>query len=163
MGHVLASARQGFPVKGVVLLPIGGIAVGDPNAPLDSASAQNLRRETLIALAGPLVNAILAAVTAVVLFSLGPAPRLWLPPLVTVANLGVSFFWINLCLFAFNLLPAFPLDGGRILRAWLAQRMEYRKATRRAVSLGHLFAALFMLAGVWAQWLMLVGVFIFMA
>jgi len=161
LGHVFASTRQGFPIKGVVLLPIGGIAVGDPNAPVDSA--RSLRREIIISLAGPLVNAILAGATAVVLFSLGPAPGLWLPPLVTVANLGVSFFWINLCLFAFNLLPAFPLDGGRIVRAWLAQRMDYRKATRRAVNLGHVFAALFMLVGVWAQWLMLVGVFIFMA
>jgi len=118
LGHVFASTRQGFPIKGVVLLPIGGIAVGDPNAPVDSA--RSLRREIIISLAGPLVNAILAGATAVVLFSLGPAPGLWLPPLVTVANLGVSFFWINLCLFAFNLLPAFPLDGWR--REWTTAR-----------------------------------------
>lgn len=165
LGHALVSARQGFPVKGVILLPVGGIVIGDPS--LQVEASRSLRRETLIALAGPMVNATLAAITAVVLLSLAsagrPVPRFWVPPLVTVAHLGVSFFWINVCLFVFNLLPAFPLDGGRIFRSWLARRMEYRQATRRAVSLGHLFAALFMLGGVWVQWLMLVGVIIFMA
>src|SRR5262249_48429002 len=121
-----------------------------------------LRREALIALAGLSVNLVLAAITAVFLFSLGPASRLW-PPLVSADRLAVSFFWINVFLLAFNLLPSFPFDCGSVFRAWLAQRMELRKATRRSVSLGHMFAALFMLAGVWAQWLMLVGVFLFMA
>jgi Zn-dependent protease/predicted transcriptional regulator len=161
LAHIWISARQGLPVKGVVLLPIGGIAVGDPSVQPDSAGS--LRRETLIALAGPLVSLALAAIMATFLLRLGPASRLWAPPLVSADHLGISFFWINVCLLGFNLLPAFPLDGGRVLRAWLARRMEFRQATRRAVSLGHLFAALFMLAGVWAQWFMLVGVFLFMA
>ncbi len=163
IGHAVVSARQGLPVKGILLLPIGGLAMVDPT--VQGESARNLRRETLIALAGPLVNAIMAGATAVVLLAIGPAHRPWLPPAVTAANLGASFFWINVCLFVFNLLPAFPLDGGRICRAWLARRMEFRQATRRAVSLGHLFAGLFMLAGAAfsIQWLMLVGFFIFMA
>jgi len=163
IGHAIVSARQGFPVKGIVLLPIGGLAMIDST--VQEENARNLRTETLIALAGPLVSAILAGVTALILVVIGPAHNLWLPPLVTVANLGVSFFWINLSLFVFNLLPAFPLDGGRILRAFLAQRMEFRQATRRAVSVGHVFAGIFMLTGAAAniQWLMLVGFFIFMA
>jgi Zn-dependent protease/predicted transcriptional regulator len=161
LGHIVVAARQGFPVKAVILLPVGGITIGDPSIQVESA--RNLRRETLIALAGPMVYGILALATAVVLLSLGPAARLWKLPLLNVADLGASFFRINLFLFGLNLLPAFPLDGGRILRAWLAQRMEFRQATRRAVSLGHICAALLMLAGVWAQPLMLVGVFIFMA
>jgi Zn-dependent protease/CBS domain-containing protein len=160
-GHAVVSARQGFPVKALVLLPVGGIVIGDPS--LQVEASRSLRREALIALAGPLVNALLAGGTLVFLLSLRPAARLWQPPLVSVTDLGVSFFWINLCLCGINLLPAFPLDGGRIFRAWLARRMDYRTATRRAVSLGHLIAALFMLAGVWVQWLMLVGVIIFMA
>lgn len=161
LGHAAVADRQGFPVKAVILLPVGGIAIGDPSIQVESA--RNLRRETLIALAGPMVYGILALVTAVVLLTLGPAARLWKLPLLNVGDLGASFFRINLFLFGLNLLPAFPLDGGRILRAWLAQRMEFRQATRRAVSMGHLCAALLMLAGVWAQPLMLVGVFIFMA
>ena len=161
LGHALVSARQGFPVKAVILLPIGGVTIGDPSMQVESA--RSLRREMLTALAGPLVNGILAAISAVILLSLGPVSRLWAPPLISVANLGVSFFWINAFICGLNLLPAFPLDGGRILRAWLGQRRDFRQATRRAVSLGHLFAALMMLAGVWVQWLMLVGVVIFMA
>ncbi|HLY92265.1 MAG TPA: site-2 protease family protein [Candidatus Angelobacter sp.] len=161
LGHAWVAARQGFPVKAVVLLPIGGVAIGDPSVQVDSA--RSLRRETLIALAGPLVNAILAAITAAILLSRGPGSALLAPPLVSGVNLGISFFWINTFLFGLNLLPAFPLDGGRILRAWLAQRMEFPQATRRAVTIGHIFAGLLMFAGVWVQWLMLVGVFIFMA
>ena len=162
-GHALVSARQGFPIKAFVLLPVGGLAMVDPT--VQGESARNLRRETVIAMAGPLVSAVLAAVTALVFATMGPIRSLWLPPLVTVANLGISFFWINAGLCAINLLPAFPLDGGRIVRAWLAQRMEFRIATRKAVTLGHLFSGLFMLAGAITsiQWLMLTGFFIFMA
>jgi Zn-dependent protease/CBS domain-containing protein len=161
LGHTLVSARQGFAIKGVILLPIGGVAIGDPSVQVESA--RSFRREVLIALAGPLVNGILAAITGAVLLSQGPASRLWELPLLSVAHLGASFFWINTFLLGLNLLPAFPLDVGRILRAWLARRMDFRQATRRAVTLGHLFAALLMLAGVWVQWFMLVGVFIFLA
>jgi Zn-dependent protease/CBS domain-containing protein len=161
-GHVVASARMGVPIKGILLLPVGGIALGDPSA--QAENAHHLRRETAIALAGPLVNAVLAGATAAVLLSAG-THRPWLPPAVSTTNLAASFFWINISLVVFNLLPAFPLDGGRILRAVLARRMEFRRATRRAVSLGHLIAGLFMLAGAATsiQWLMLVGFFIFMA
>ncbi len=163
IGHAVVSSRQGFPIKGAVLLPIGGLALTDPA--VQGESTRNLRSETLIALAGPLVSALLAGATAVVFMAMGSIHNLWLPPLVTVANLGVSFFWINLCLCVFNLLPAFPLDGGRILRAWLAQTMELNQATRRAVTFGNVFAGVFMLAGaaINIQWLMLVGFFIFMA
>jgi Zn-dependent protease/CBS domain-containing protein len=160
-GHVVASARMGVPIKGILLLPIGGIALGDPT--VQAENAHHLRRETAIALAGPLVNVVLAGAAAVLLSTGAHGP--WLPPVVSATNLATSFFWINVCLVAFNLLPAFPLDGGRILRAWLARRMDFRRATRRAVSLGHLIAGLFMLAGAATsiQWLMLVGFFIFMA
>jgi len=161
-GHAVVAARSGFPVRGVVLFPVGGVAVVDPN--VQTESARNLPRETRIALAGPLVNIFLAGICGLVLLSRGPAATLWSQPLVSVTYLGKSFFWINVCLLAINLLPAFPLDGGRIFRAWLGRRIEFRQATRRAVTLGHLFSALFMLAGALGQqWLMLVGFFIFMA
>jgi len=163
LGHAVASARHGVSVKAVLLLPIGGIAIGDPTE--HAEAVRNLRQEIVIALAGPLVSGVLAAIAFVVLLAMGFGQKIWNPPLVSVANLGTSFFWINVCLLIVNLLPAFPLDVGRILRARLAQRMEFRQATRRAVNFAHIFAGLFMLLGATLsiQWLMLVGVFIFMA
>src|ERR1051325_1812709 len=93
-GHVWAAVRQGFPVKGFVLLPIGGLSIGDPA--LQEESARNLRKEISIALAGPLVNAVMAGATAAVLFTMGTAGGLRpKPPLVTPANLITSFFWIH--------------------------------------------------------------------
>jgi Zn-dependent protease/predicted transcriptional regulator len=163
-GHVWVSARRGFPIKGFVLLPIGGLTMGDPS--IQEESARNLRKEISIALAGPLVNAVLAGITAAAIFAMGMVHTIRLTSLVlTPANLVTSFFWINTCLFVVNLLPAFPLDGGRILRAVLARRMDFRLATRRAVSLGQIFAGLFMLAGAALniQGLMLIGFFIFIA
>src|ERR1051326_2856273 len=100
-GHVWAAVRQGFPVKGFVLLPIGGLSIGDPA--LQEESARNLRKEISIALAGPLVNAVLAGGSAAVLFALGTAHTLRLtPPLVSPFNLITSFFWINASLCAVN-------------------------------------------------------------
>ena len=124
LGHAWASARKGFPIKAMILLPIAGLAMADPTVQGDSA--RNLRRETFIALAGPLVSVTLAGATALSFLALGlPLYSLWLPPLVTVAHMGISFFWVNAALCVFNLLPAYPLDGGKILRAWLAQRVAY--------------------------------------
>jgi CBS domain-containing protein len=89
---------------------------------------------------------------------------LWSKPWITITALARSFFWTNVFLFAFNLLPAFPMDGGRVLRAWLARKMEFQQATRRAVTIGHVFAATFMLIGaVSSPWLMIIGLFMFLA
>lgn len=161
IGHAVTAARSGIPMGGSILLPIGGIPLVDPNALVDSS--RNLRREIFVAAAGPLVNLLLAALSGISLLALPPKGNLWTQPLVTVADLGRSFFWINACLFAFNLLPAFPLDGGRVFRAWRAQTRDFRAATRQAVNLGHLFAAAFMFAGISSQWLMLSGLILFMA
>ena len=95
-GHVWVSARQGFPIKGFVLLPIGGLTMGDPT--LQEESARNLRKEISIALAGPLVNVVLAAITAASDARNGNCQTLRLMPLVTPLNLISSFFWINACL-----------------------------------------------------------------
>jgi len=159
LGHVLAAARNGLPMKGTILFPIGGVALADPI----TQDPTRLAQETRIAAAGPLVNAFLAGVSGLVLISRAPVASLWARPLITTSALGRSFFWINLFLFVVNLLPAFPLDGGRVFRIWLAGRMEFQPATRRAVTLGHLFAGAFMLAGLTSQWFMLVGLVLFMA
>jgi Zn-dependent protease/predicted transcriptional regulator len=162
LGHVVAGARNGLPMKGTILLPIGGMGLADPNPPAGPASPGSFARELRVAAAGPLVNMFLAGGTGLFLLRQGSA-TLWSMPLVNVDALGRSFFWINVLIAGVNLLPAFPLDGGRVLRAWLAQGMEYRQATRRAVNLGHLFAGGFMVAGLASQWSLLTGLFLFWA
>ena len=161
-GHIVAAARAGTPLRGVVLLPTGGVSVADPNSLLESKL--NVARETRIAAAGPFASGLAAAITGVAAAIWFPAGYLRTTPLVSIDALARSFFWYNVFLFAANLLPAYPLDAGRVLRARLAQNRDLRGATRQAVNLGHLCAAAFMLAGVlWSQWLMLAGLSLFFA
>ncbi len=159
LGHMLATLRQRLPAHSVVLLPIGGVSL------LQESSRQKLEpnRELRIALAGPAVNLLLAFLAAAVVLSVAPEAALWKQPFVYSGNLPRSFFWMNLFLGVFNLLPAYPADGGRIVRSLLARRMDVMRATRRAVSIGQGFAMVFILAGIWNTWLMLVGFFLFVA
>jgi Zn-dependent protease/CBS domain-containing protein len=162
MGHASVAARYGVPVRGIMLLPIGGITLMDPQDHMDSV--KNPARETWIAIAGPLVNLLLAAFSGLIFLTWTPRVDLWSQPWVTTTALARSFFWTNVFLFAFNLLPAFPSDGGRVLRAWLVRKMDYQQATRRAVTVGNIFSATFMLLGaIFSPWLMVVGLFMFFA
>lgn len=164
LGHAVVARRRGVPVRGIMLLPIGGMTMMDTQDHLESM--KNPVRETWIAAAGPMVNVFLAAISGAVMLSVRhPHPiDLWSRPLITTTALARSFFWTNIFLFAFNLLPAFPMDGGRVLRAWLARKMDFQLATRRAVTVGHVFAAGFMLLGVvYTPWLMILGLFMFLA
>lgn len=162
MGHAIVARRSGIPVRGIMLLPIGGITLMDPQDHMDSI--KNPVRETRIAIAGPIVNILLAIVSGAIMLGRAHPVDLLSKPWITTTALGRSFFWTNVFMFAFNLLPAFPMDGGRVLRAWLARKMEFQQATRRAVTVGHIFAAVFMLLGVVSStWLMVVGLFMFLA
>ncbi|HEV3037967.1 MAG TPA: site-2 protease family protein [Candidatus Angelobacter sp.] len=162
LGHAVVAKRTGVRVRGILLLPIGGLPLMDPQEHIESA--KNPRRETLIAIAGPVVNALLAAISGVVFLGLKFRAPLWVQPLITSHALARSFFWTNVFLFAFNLLPAFPMDGGRVLRAWLARKMDFQQATQRAVKVGHAFAIGFMLLGaISTAWLMIIGLVIFVA
>lgn len=163
LGHALAARAVKAPMRGAILLPLGGVALADPNPPLPVSPGEMLAREIRIAAAGPMVNMFAAGVTGLVITGMRPVAYLWSLPLVGLDALDRSFFWINLFLVAVNLLPAFPLDGGRVFRLWLARKMDFPVATRRAVTLGHLCAAGFMLAGVRSPWMMLVGLALFMA
>ena len=82
---------------------------------------------------------------------------------IPTRDLVRSFFWANIFLGAFNLLPAYPMDGGRVLRAMFAERMDYIRATRRAVTVGQMFAIAFILIGLVSSngWLVMIGVFLF--
>lgn len=162
MGHAIVARRSGIPVRGIMLLPIGGITLMDPQDHMDSI--KNPARETRIAIAGPVVNILLALVFGAIMLGRAHPVDLLSKPWITTTALARSFFWTNVFMFAFNLLPAFPMDGGRVLRAWLARKMEFQQATRRAVTVGHIFAAVFMLLGVVSStWLMVVGLFMFLA
>jgi len=126
-GHVLAARGLGAPAKATVLLPLGGVGLADISPPLPN-EAGTLTRELRLAAAGPLVNMFVAGVSGLALTAFHPPAFLWTFPLITTDALDRSFFWINVFLFAVNLLPAFPLDGGRLLRVWFARRMDYRMA-----------------------------------
>ena len=156
-GHALAARRYGIRTIDITLLPIGGLARMErlPRQPL---------QEVVVALAGPAVNVVIAAVLIGVLAVAGrPIVISWMSlaygPFLTRLTL------INLALVAFNLLPAFPMDGGRVLRALLASRLSYTRSTWIAAWMGRGMAAVFATVGLLTgQWvLLLIATFIFVA
>jgi len=158
LAHAIVAQRSGIEVRSIILLPIGGVTLMDDPGSAKSDPARDIR----ISVAGPLLNLILAALVGAVILAFAPQVKLWSQPFLHANNLPRSLFWGNLFLGLFNLLPAYPMDGGRILRALLAERMDYTHATRRAVTIGQVFAMALVLAGVvWDPWLVLIGFFLF--
>jgi CBS domain-containing protein len=111
-----------------------------------------------------MVNFVVAAISAALITAAFPQADLLTWPFLTSSNLLRSLVWANLYLAGFNLLPAYPMDGGRVLRAWFARKLDSVHATRRAVAIGQAFAMLFVLVGMlWNVWLAMVGFFLFIA
>ena len=136
-GHALAAKGYGINTPDITLLPIGGVARLEriPEEP---------RQELVIAAAGPVVTAILALSFLVVIASRGDIE---IRASIQSDDLLVNLFKINVWLLLFNLIPAFPMDGGRVLRALLATRLSYARATQVAATVGQGFAFLFGIVG----------------
>jgi Zn-dependent protease/CBS domain-containing protein len=164
LGHALVAVGSGVRAKSIILLPIGGVTMLDESHTLTEANEgkNTWIRDVRIAIAGPLVNFVIAAIAAAVINAVAPQADLLTWPFLTSSNLLRSLVWANLYLAAFNLLPAYPMDGGRILRAFFARTLDSVQATRRAVAIGQAFAMLFVLVGMlWNVWLAMVGFFLF--
>ncbi|HTS86978.1 MAG TPA: site-2 protease family protein [Gemmatimonadales bacterium] len=156
-GHILMARRFGIRTPDVILLPIGGVARLE-------RLAEEPRQEFLIALAGPAVTLLIAVALSVWLRASGE-PLVWPWPgqPMDEASLWQALFYTNVGLLAFNLVPAYPMDGGRVLRAVLGTRIGMVRSTRVAARVGQ---GLAMAAGVYGlvqsqPWLMLIALFVF--
>jgi Zn-dependent protease len=159
-GHALTARRYGIKTMDILLTPIGGIArlSGMPKKPI---------QEFVIAIAGPLVNVGIMLITMVYLFfAIDANSEELLADLIIIDSfpeLMIYVFFLNFILFAFNLIPAFPMDGGRILRSLLSLKMSKLKATRIASIIGRIFAVLFLVLSIYLGQITLgfIAVFVF--
>lgn len=146
LGHALTARRYGIRTRDIILLPIGGVARLE-RMPRDP------RQELLVALAGPAVNVAIAIVLYGLLRLTGTAPSadLYAVDLLSSTRAFVyQLALVNVMLAVFNLLPAFPMDGGRVLRAILAMRMSsYARATTIAARVGRAFAVILGIVGIY--------------
>jgi Zn-dependent protease/CBS domain-containing protein len=139
LGHSIVAKLFGIPVREIILFPLGGVSniTKNPDKPL---------HDLLISIAGPLVNVLIALILAVVLGRVGVVSLLDGQGMVQelqAPSLQGMLLWLlaaNVTLVIFNLIPAFPLDGGRAFRAILAMFLGYRRATRIASLVGELLA-----------------------
>ena len=156
LGHAFAAKAYGIRTVDITLLPIGGVARMErmPEKPT---------QELVVAIAGPLVNVVIAGA---LLFVLAVTGNLDFGEVLdpTRFNALWALLYTNVMMVVFNLIPAFPLDGGRVLRALLATRLSYERATQIAATVGQ---ALALLMGIWAfskgpASLALIAIFIYM-
>ena len=165
LGHMLLAARAGMIPKAVILLPLSGVTIFEESRNEKAIANGSLwKREIRFALIGPLVNLALAGISALIVLQMIPGIELWKWPFLQATNLPRSLVWANLYIAGLNLLPAYPLDGGRVLRALFMRATDASAATRRAVSISNAMAMVFMVAGLFSDvWLTMIGIIIFAA
>lgn len=155
LGHALAAKKYNIKTKDITILPIGGLARLEriPEKP---------KEELIVAIAGPAVNIALALITG--LFITLPEIKeltIQLSGGVNQSNFFLNFFIVNIWLALFNLIPAFPMDGGRVLRAILSMKVERHIATKIAARIGQLLAVGFIFLGFYSNpFLIFIGLFI---
>ncbi|UUO07135.1 site-2 protease family protein [Blastopirellula sp. J2-11] len=178
LGHALAARRYGIGTKDITLLPIGGVARLE-------RMPEDPKQELVVAIAGPMVNVVLAVIflaLTLLIGSLGPDRNMALEYLSSVvsenssistmtdhtlaqqaASICFIMFGFNVIMVLFNMLPAFPMDGGRVLRAFLAMNMDYVQATQIAAGVGQMMAFLFGFAGLFYNpFLVFIALFVWM-
>lgn len=161
-GHALTAKKYHINTQDIIISPIGGVARLErfPEKPLE---------EFIITLAGPLVNVAIAAFLALILFTLGSGELLPTSEDFSEINNPVEFMrfacMTNIALFIFNLIPAFPMDGGRILRSLSSMVFDRNRSTKIAAIVGRVIAVSFIGFGIYfgSATLPLIGVFIFMS
>jgi Zn-dependent protease len=159
LGHSVVAQRYGIPVLDITLYPIGGVARIEKRP--------TARQELAIAVAGPAVNVVIALLLVAVLATLKAPPLLTLlqSPVQTAPVFLAKILLANVWLVLFNLIPAFPMDGGRVLRALLALHMPPERATGIAASIGQSLAIIAGIAAVLHQpplwFLMFIAFFIY--
>jgi Zn-dependent protease/CBS domain-containing protein len=136
LGHSYVAHKNGIGIKSITLYFFGGVASMEE-------IPRNPRMELKMAFAGPAVSGVLGFISVNLAGAVATYGGAGSAPVIMLWTLGI----MNLILMAFNLLPAFPMDGGRLLRAWFATQMPYIKATRRAADIGKIFATLMFLLG----------------
>jgi Zn-dependent protease/CBS domain-containing protein len=163
-GHMLLARRFGLIPKAVILLPLTGVALYDESRIEKQPSALMWKGEVRITLVGPLVNLALAGLAVATIRASGSGIDLWKWPFLQSANLPRSVVWANLYIALLNFMPAYPLDGGRLVRVYFARQLDVSSATRRAVSISTAIAMVLIFAGLFSDsWLTMVGVIIFSA
>jgi len=152
-GHSLTARRYGIRTRNITLLPIGGIASLEK-------MPEDPRQEINVAIAGPAVNFVIASLLYLYL-DFSNAHVTAEPFSMTGGSFLYRLMMVNIFLGSFNLLPAFPMDGGRILRATLALRMDHAKATQKAASVGQFLAVGMGLLGIiYNPFLLFIAIFI---
>jgi Zn-dependent protease/CBS domain-containing protein len=154
VGHSLIARRFGKETKSITLLPIGGVATIEemPEKP---------SQEIAMAIVGPFINLAIAGILYLFVGQWRGAGVSNLYP-DSVKGFFAGLIWINVILAVFNMIPAFPMDGGRVLRGILAIKLDYVKATSAAVFVGQAMAVFFIFFGLFYDWwLALIGIFLY--